>query len=189
MKHNGFPVTVLLAVAMAATYGVELGGDGAAFCRTYGFVPAKSEFGTAFSSLFLHDPSSFLHLGGNLIFLVAFGVIVEKELGGVALLALFAAAGLGGACVHYLVDPVSTTPLVGASGAIFGILAVAGVLRPRLLGFVIVFGAINVWHAFFGADGSTSAACHIGGLLTGAVAAGVTRAFGGFDSSDDAELA
>jgi len=168
--------TVLLAVVMAGIYGLELGGDGMALCRAYGFVPAKAELGTALSSVFFHDPGSALHLAGNLAFLIVFGGVVEGALGSIALLALFAAAGLGGAGVHYLVDPNTTTPLVGASGAIFGLLAVAGVLRPRLLGFVLAFGAVNVWFAFFGGSESASFGCHLGGLFTGAIAVGTVRA-------------
>lgn len=169
--------TLALAGGLLAGYTLELAHGGARACQTYGFVPARASFETALSSLFLHDPSSVLHLGGNLVFLVVFGVIVEGALGSLALLALFAAAGLGGAGVHLLVDPSSTTPLVGASGAIFGVLAVAGILRPRLLGFVLAFAGINILWAFWGGAGDVSFGCHIGGFLVGAIAVGAIRVF------------
>lgn len=173
--------TLALAATVLAGYGLELTRGGETFCLAHGFTPAHPSFETAFSSLFLHQ--GLFHLGGNLAFLAVFGTIVELELGSVALLALFAAAGLGGAGIHYLVDPGSTTTLVGASGALFGVLAVAGVLRPRLLAFVVVFVGINVWNAFTGGDGAVSFGCHIGGFLVGAVAAVSWRAMGSTTAS------
>jgi membrane associated rhomboid family serine protease len=123
--------------------------------------------GPLFSSLFLHDPSSLVHIAGNMAFLVLFGIIVEGALGHLGFLALYLLAGAAGALLHVAVGPTATEPLVGASGAIFGLIAVAGVLRPRLMGFVVAFVGLNVWHAFFGGDGNVSFGCHIGGFCVG----------------------
>jgi membrane associated rhomboid family serine protease len=71
--------------------------------------------------------------------------------------------------MHVAIDPGSMVPLVGASGAVFGVLAVAGVIRPALLGFVVSFAAIEVWHAFSGSAGDVSFGCHIGGFVAGFV--------------------
>lgn len=162
-------VTLVLVALNLAVYGLELGTGGQGLCNAYGFVPAHPSLETAVSSLFLHDPSSLLHLGGNLVFLVIFGSIVEGELGGFWFIALYAAAGLGGAVLHAVVNPSSTDALVGASGAIFGVLSIAGALRPRLLGFVAAFGCVEIWHAFMGGNGVTSFGCHLGGLAVGAL--------------------
>lgn len=175
MSRKNAPLTALLAASLIGVYGLELALGGASVCASYGFDPAHPTFGAALSSLFLHDPDSLLHLGGNLVFLVVFGSVVEKELGGFRFLALYFAAGLGGAALHGFVSYGSTTPLVGASGALCGLLAVAGALRPRLLGFVVAFIGLNVWHAFTGADGTVSFAAHIGGFVVGAVAAIMLR--------------
>lgn len=171
--------TVLLVIALIGAYVFELASGGHSVCAAHGFVPAHPTFETALSSLFLHDPESLLHLGCNLVFLVVLGSIVEKELGSIRFLALYFAAGLGGAGLHSFVNYGSTTPLVGASASLFGLLAVAGVLRPRLLGFVVAFAGVNVWHALVGADGNVSFAAHIGGFAVGAGTALLLRTFNG----------
>jgi membrane associated rhomboid family serine protease len=170
-------VTLALAVAIVAVFAVELVDDGMGLCQRYGLVPAHPSFEAAITSLFVHDPSGALHVGGNLAFLIVFGVIVERSIGG---LGLFTVAGSAGAALHVLVDPGSTSPLVGCSGALFGVLAVAGVLRPRLLGFVVAFAAINVLHAFTGSDGAVSFGAHLGGFFAGFLVIALAR-LRGFD--------
>jgi membrane associated rhomboid family serine protease len=164
-------VTVLLVVANLLAYRLELTAGGFSTCETYGLIPAKfihtGSVSPLFTSLFLHDPSSLIHLGGNMVFLALFGAVVEKTLGSFRFLALYLLAGAAGGLMHVLVAPGSVDPLVGASGAIFGLLAVAGVLRPRLMGFVAAFVGLNVWHAFVGGDGNVSFGCHIGGFCAG----------------------
>ena len=167
-----FPLVTLALVALNVfAYFLELGAGGQAACETYGLVPTRFVHGGSLapliSSMFLHDPSSLIHLGGNMAFLVMFGVIVEGALGSVGFSALYVTAGVCGGLAHVLVTPGATDALVGASGAIFGVLAVAGALRPRLLGFVLAFAGINVFHAFFGGGGNVSFACHIGGFVAG----------------------
>jgi membrane associated rhomboid family serine protease len=164
-------VTAVLVAANVIAYGLELAGGGQTVCEAHGLVPAifvrTGDFGPVLTSLFLHDPTSLLHLGGNMVFLAVFGAIVEHELGALSFGALYLAAGIAGALMHVLVDPSATVPLVGASGAIFGVLAVGGALRPRLLGFVVSFTALNVWYAFAGTGGGVSFGAHIGGFIIG----------------------
>ncbi len=57
-------------------------------------------------------------------------------------------------------------------------MAVAGALRPRLLGTVVAFVGINVWHAFFGGGGEVSFGCHIGGFCAGVFVVMVMRMVG-----------
>ena len=168
-ENDSWAVTALLSVSLVGAYAAELTGNRDATCAVLGFTPAHPSLQTALTSMWLHDPHNLFHLGGNLVFLIIFGAIVEKAIGGLRLLALFVAAGLAGAALHWSIDPSSMVPLVGASGAIYGLLAPAAILRPRMLGFVIAFVAINVWHAFVGADGSASFAAHIGGFAVGAL--------------------
>lgn len=80
-------------------------------------------------SLFLH--ASLLHLAGNLAFLLVFGDDVEDELGGRRFLGLFLGSGILASLAHWALEPRSAVPLVGASGAIAGLLAVFLVLHPR----------------------------------------------------------
>lgn len=175
-------VTIALILANLAAYAFERASGGQAACDVYGLVPAYFVHGGAleplFTSMFLHDPSSLLHLGGNMVFLAVFGAIVESSLGGLPFLALYLLAGVAGGLFHVMVNPSAAEPLVGASGAIFGVLAVAGALRPRLLGFVVTFAGIEVWHAFTGAVGNVSFSCHIGGFVAGFVVVVFLRAVG-----------
>jgi len=169
------PATAILAVAVVAFFCVELAGDGQALCAWCGLVPAHPSFAAAVLSLFVHDPENVAHVSGNLVFLVVFGTVVERAIGSARFLVLYTAAGLAGAALHILVDPSSTTPLVGCSGALFGLLALAGVMRPRLLGFVIAFVAVNIWFALADAGGNVSFGAHIGGFSVGAAAVMLAR--------------
>ena len=180
MIPRTFPlVTLSLILANLVAFQAELAGGGLAVCYALGLVPAEflasGDLAPIFSSLFLHDPETLLHLGCNMAFLAVFGAIVEGELGSLRFLALYLAAGVAGALLHVAVDPGSTLPLVGASGAIFGVMAVAGVVRPPLLGFAVAFGAVEIWHAFAGGVGDVSFGCHLGGLIAGAVFAALWR--------------
>lgn len=179
MSRKNAPLTALLAASLIGVYALELALGGASVCASYGFEPAHPAFGTAVSSLFLHDPDSLLHLGGNLVFLAVFGTVAEKALGSARFLILYLAAGLGGCALHAFVNYGSTTPLVGASGALFGLLALVGTLRPRFLGFVVAFVGVEIWRAFTGDVGSVSFSCHIGGAFVGAFVATLMQAFGG----------
>jgi membrane associated rhomboid family serine protease len=86
------------------------------------------------SSMFLH--AGWAHLLGNLLFLWVFGRVVEATLGARRYLALYGLAGIAAAMTHVAMtsgDPASsdTVPLVGASGAIAGVLGAALALHPR----------------------------------------------------------
>lgn len=108
----------------------------------------------------------------NLAVLVLVRSRVERALGSTRFGALFLGRGLAGAALNVVVDPSSTTPLVGDSGALFALLAVAAALfGPGVLAFVAVLVATNILHAFGGpgADG-VSFACHLGGFFAGTVA-------------------
>lgn len=159
--------TFLTASTIVGSYMLEVETGGMRVCEALGFVPAHWNIGTALSSLFFHDPSNLYHVGGNVVFLLVFGAVVEEALGSVGFAALYLAAGLGGAALHYLVNPAATDPLVGCSGALFGLLAVAAVVRPRFLGFAVAFTGLNVWYAFMGGAGNVSFGCHIGGFFAG----------------------
>lgn len=172
-------VTVLLVLANLAVFGLELALGGEAVCYAYGLVPAELARSGAvwpvFSSLFLHDPENLSHLVGNMALLAVCGTIVERALGALRFGAVYAAAGAFGALAHLAVDPTSTTPMVGASGAIFGVLAVAVALRPRLIVVVAPMTAVNVWWALSGAQNGVSYGAHIGGLVAGVLVATLLR--------------
>ena len=175
MKRFPF-VTFLLVALNVLAFRLELETGGRLACNAYGLIPAHFSPATLVTSLFLHDPGNLLHLAGNMAFLAVFGILVEGALGSFTFLGLYLFAGVAGGFAHVMVSPAAIDPLVGASGAIFGVLAVAAVLRPRLLGFVFAFVGIQIWHAFFGGGGNVSFACHIGGFFAGFLVALVLRA-------------
>lgn len=176
-----------LILANLAAFQAELAAGGLSSCYAHGLVPAQfletGDLAPVFSSLFLHDPGTVFHLGCNMAFLAVFGTVVEREIGSLRFLAFYLAAGVAGGLLHIAVDPSATTPLVGASGAIFGLVAVAGVLRPPLLGFAVAFGAVEIWHAFTGGVGDVSFGCHLGGLIAGAVFAALWRDDGALETA------
>lgn len=175
-------VTLLLVAANLAAYALELALGGLPACNAYGLVPAHfmrtGAISPLFTSLFLHDPGALTHIAGNMVFLAVFGTVVESALGHSRFLGLYLLAGVAGGLFHVAVGPTATDPLVGASGAIFGVLAVAGALRPRLLGFVAAFAGINIWDAFTGGSGGVSFACHIGGFVAGFLVVSLMRVSG-----------
>lgn len=176
----GVPVTLFLAVAILAVYAAELGG--AVDPLTAGFVPAAPTFQGAAMSVFLHDPGSVAHVAGNLVFLFLFGFIVEPAIGSLRFTSLYLASGAAGVALHWCVDLTSTHTLVGASGAIFGVMALAAVIQPRLLGFAIGFMLLNVWLAFHGGEG-VSFGCHTGGFLVGVVVAALLKLQGELEAA------
>jgi membrane associated rhomboid family serine protease len=132
---------------------------------------------------FLHG--DFFHLAGNMLFLWVFGDNVEDALGHFRFLIFYLLCAAGGAVVHGWIAPASQVPLIGASGAIAGIVAAYLILHPRVKVWVLAFGRIplripayitlGLWIAFqfamlaLGGEDQISWACHIGGIVTGAV--------------------
>lgn len=160
----------------------------------YGFIPARDAPLTWFTSMFLH--AGLLHLLGNMLFLWVFGAEVEDVLGSVLFLPAYVLSGLSATAFWALLNPGSTQPCVGASGAISGVVGLYMVLRWRvrteLYLDVLVFtvkkfylsalGAGAAWLAFQAAMALLSELlrraglpllniafwAHVGGLLGGA---------------------
>lgn len=170
-----FATAALVAVTVAA-YVAELAGGGMAVCERFGVTPAHPTLATALSSLLLHDPDHVAHVAGNMLVLSVLGAVVEPVLGHVRFLALYLASGLAGALLHVAVDPQSTVALIGCSGSIAGVMAILGVLRPRLLGFVAGFVLVNVYWAWTGTAGDVSFAAHLGGFTCGVATVLLARA-------------
>ena len=95
---------------------------------------------TLASSLFLHG--GFMHLFSNMLFLWVFGDNIEDSMGHGRFLAFFLACGSVASLVHALSVPDSEMPLIGASGAISGILGAYLVLHPKVKVWVLLFAWI-----------------------------------------------
>ncbi|MEP9387812.1 rhomboid family intramembrane serine protease [Mesorhizobium sp. KR9-304] len=138
---------------------------------------------TYISYAFLHG--DLFHLGGNMLFLWVFGDNVEDALGHTKFLIFYLLCAVAGALLHGLVAPESQVPLIGASGAIAGVVAAYLILHPRVKIWILAFGRIPLripayitlmlWILFqfamfaIAGDDQVSFACHVGGILAGAV--------------------
>src|SRR6266540_2673634 len=100
--------------------------------RTFGFSPASfgnlSAVPSLVTSMFLHG--DLLHLLGNMIFLLVFGRRVENQLERINFLAFYLTAGITACLTHMLMEPDSSGPLIGASGAISGVLGAFFICNP-----------------------------------------------------------
>lgn len=148
-----FPaMTVLLVVVNVLVFGFEVFGASGFedLIVRWGLVPARlaeastlgallGQSATVFTSMFLHgDP---LHLLGNMWFLWIFGDNIEDRLGRLPFLGFYLACGVAAAVSQVLLGPDSSLPMVGASGAIAGVLGAYLRLFPgaRVLTLVPIF--------------------------------------------------
>ena len=112
------------------------GPAGVDSCRLQDPTYEKVAWLSAFTSVFLHG--GWLHLAGNMLFLLVFGNNVEDRFGHARFLAFYLLAGAAAAYGDAVFSPGSTTPLVGASGAVSGVLGAYVVLFPRAKVLVLV---------------------------------------------------
>jgi membrane associated rhomboid family serine protease len=161
------------------------------FFYNWGFVPGFVSQGVGLpgivSHMFLHG--GWMHLAGNMLFLFIFGDNMEDEMGHLGFALFYLVAGIAAAGLQYVADPWSEIPMVGASGAIAGVMGGYLLLFPRakvdVLLIVIIFFRIfpipawivlGVWFAlqlFNGATTPGDAAgvaywAHAGGFIAGA---------------------
>jgi len=139
-------VTIILIAANVLVFLFELSlGDGVEpFIRVWGLVPADFSVVTLFTSMFLHG--GILHVAGNMLYLWIFGDNVEDRLGHGRFLAFYLACGLAAAIAQAYISPDSTVPMVGASGAIAGVMGAYFVLYPhsRIVTLVPLFIFIQI---------------------------------------------
>jgi len=146
---------------------------------------------TLITSMFLHG--NFMHVFGNMIFLFVFGDDIEEALGHWRFLAFYLLCGVGAGLAFVLSDPTSTIDLIGASGAVAGVIAAYGMFRPCakvycLLGLIPlhlraywVIGGWAVWQVIEIAQRENDGVAywaHVGGLIAGAVLFAVMRPAG-----------
>jgi membrane associated rhomboid family serine protease len=133
-------VTLIALNALAWFYELSVPDDRLqAFLQTYGVVPAAFSAPTLFTSMFLHG--SWSHVIGNMWFLWIFGDNIEDRLGHGRYVAFYVACGVGAAIGHIMIEPSSTLPTIGASGAIAGVMGAYFVLYPhsRVLTLIPLF--------------------------------------------------
>jgi len=136
--HGSTIATIGLIVlnGLAFFYQLSLGiAAQSTIFNTFGFTPLyffqdpSGEFWTIFTSMFVHG--SFVHLLGNVWFLWVFGPAIEGRLGFFKFMFLYFASGIAAALLQGFSFPETTIPMVGASGAISGLLGAYLILFPR----------------------------------------------------------
>ena len=191
-------VTIGLIVLNTAAYLYQLQLDATAVQRLvfgYGVIPASFTFADAITSLFLH--ADVVHIGGNMVFLWIFGDNVEDRLGHVRYLAFYLLCGIAGALAETFAEPASFVPMIGASGAVAGVMGAYFLLYPHSRVLTVVFliffldiieipavFLLGVWfllqlaHGALAPDGPGGGIAfwaHAGGFITGAVVGVVVR--------------
>jgi len=91
---------------------------------------------TVFTSMFLHG--GLIHVGGNMLYLWIFGDNIENAMGRARFLLFYFLSGAVAAYAHALTDPHSTVPMIGASGAVSGVLGAYLLLYPRAHVYTII---------------------------------------------------
>lgn len=115
------------------------------FFYTWGLVPARimqgGGYDTILTSMFLHG--GWMHIIGNMLFLFIFGDNLEDQMGHVPFLIFYLLAGCAAAALQIIADPTSQVPMVGASGAIAGVMGAYLLMFPKarvdVLIFIVVF--------------------------------------------------
>ncbi|MFK8253918.1 rhomboid family intramembrane serine protease [Ancylobacter terrae] len=169
-------------IASAFSYGTipAVVSHAAVLPDEYALLPPQL---TLVSYMFLHG--GWMHLIGNMAFLWVFGDNVEDALGHARYFIFYVLCGIAGGIAHTLAAPGSEIPLVGASGAISGIVAAYLMLHPRVRLWVLLFMGIplripailplgawigfQVWSMLTVTEDGNAWWAHLGGLAAGAV--------------------
>ncbi len=138
-RTTPFVTIGLIALNLLVFLGMPAAGTPPfdAFIRTWGVTPADFHFAAVVTSMFVHAGVG--HLASNLLFLWIFGDNVEDRMGHGRYLVFYLLCGLAAALVQAWVDAESRVPMVGASGAIAGVLGAYLVLFPQSRVLTLVF--------------------------------------------------
>ena len=204
------PVVTIISIAacvLTFLYQISLSsGPDNAFAFQYGAIPALlfgqaglpetdvaiPAYATLITSMFLHG--GWMHLIGNMLYLWVFGNNIEDVMGHTKYALFYLTCGILAALSHAVTDPSSTVPMVGASGAISGVLGAYVLLFPRAQVLVLIPGlgltkvaagiVLGMWFVMqlfsggisFGSKGGGVAFfAHIGGFLAGMALIGLFK--------------
>ena len=202
-----FPLITVILIALNSMmffYQLSLCGKFNEFIYSMGLLPFEIThhidlfpagpsliYLTIFSSMFMHG--SIVHLLGNMLFLWIFGNNVEDYLGRKKYFLFYLICGIAAACTQIVFNPDSKVPMVGASGAIAGVLGAYSMLFPRAkittviififfirlikLPAIIVLGFWIIYQFLYGisslaattGEGGVAWFAHIGGFITGII--------------------
>lgn len=134
-------IAIIVINVIVFAYEVTQGSHLEGFVRRFAVIPADiasslgghpfslKSFEGLFTSMFLH--AGWLHLGGNMLYLWVFGDNIEDKLGHTRYVFFYLICGLISSGLYVYVDPHSTVPTIGASGAISGVLGAYLLLFPK----------------------------------------------------------
>jgi hypothetical protein len=144
---------------------------------------------TLFTSMFVH--TDFLHILGNMFVFFFMGIAFEQRIGAKKFLLIYLITGICGALTHSLLNIDSPIPLIGASGAIFGVLGafayayprdeivmpvpigIMFIMRIKVIYATILFAVFETIVVMFSVQDSTAHFAHLGGLASGVVLAAI----------------
>jgi len=202
-----FPLLTLVLIVLNVlvfVYELLLPSENAlnSFIFDWGLIPARLmqldslAILTVFTSMFIH--SGFMHIIGNMLYLWVFGDNIESALGSARFLIFYLLCGVGAALGQVLIDPASEIPMVGASGAISGVMGGYLLLFPQaqvetllMLGWYIrmvrlpAIVVLGLWIAMqllsglaslgTAASGGVAFFAHVGGFVAGLILVLVLR--------------
>lgn len=190
-KRIAIAAYIIAGLCTIATLAAMAPGADAQIVRTFAFVPIDfslhpvSSLYTLFTAEFFH--SGFVHLVGNLIFLVAFGRSIENLVGPAAFAGAFVGLGALSFLGSWLIGPASHVPIIGASGALSFLMGAYTIVFPkaklRIIPFLRVpyfwawmfataWVAFQLWDAVAIGEsaGGVAYATHLAGFVIGLVA-------------------
>ena len=130
-------ITLIALNIVVFLYELTLGRALDAFTLYYGLIPAAFSWFNVFTSMFLHG--SIMHVAGNMLYLWIFGDNVEDRMGHGRFIVFYLLCGVAAALGQTITTPDSVVPMVGASGAIAGVMGAYFVLYPRSRIVTLVF--------------------------------------------------
>jgi membrane associated rhomboid family serine protease len=196
-------VTVGIIAANLAAFAWQNVGSGQSVAASFALIPSElfqvsilggpargpydtlavPEGYTLLTYMFLHG--DILHLLSNMLFLWVFGDNVEDAVGHIKFIVFYLICGIAGGLAHSLVLPTSKLPLIGASGAVAGVIAAYLILHPRVMVWVLAFRFIplrisaawvlGIWVAtqlfmvILNQPNQVAWWAHIGGMAAGAI--------------------
>lgn len=197
LKSRTRPVVVyaiLTANILVYLYEISLGAELNDFVRQFGVIPyllfhptGIESYMRLFTSMFIHA-DSIMHILGNMLFLWIFADNVEDRLGHIRFILFYFICGIAAALLQSIIDPGSKIPMIGASGAVSGVLGAYILLFPKArvlalipLGFFLrisylpSFIFLGIWFLYqflfgvssLGASGGVAYFAHIGGFIAG----------------------
>ncbi|MEO0086609.1 MAG: rhomboid family intramembrane serine protease [candidate division WOR-3 bacterium] len=189
LKRPIFVYLIVIINVLIFLYELTLGAYLEDFILEYGIIPVSiingERLSTLFTGMFLHG--NFVHILGNMLYLWVFGDNVEDVFGHFWFLVMYFLSGLAGSFLHILRNPYSQAPMIGASGAISGVLGAYLVLFPNAriltlipiglflrIALVPAFLFLGIWillqflYSSMGIPGVAWSA-HIGGFIIGLI--------------------